>query len=181
MSSQSKQAGISLLEVVVSIPILVIGILALLTAASNALTTVRLTQEDLIAKQKAREALESVYTARSTQQITFAMIQNVGGGGIFLDGPQVVADPGADGLVNTADDGAVERMFLPGPDGNLGTADDVVFPLSNYSREIQISNIVNADGTVNPDLRQIDVIMSYRLPNGAQRRYSIRTYVSRYS
>lgn len=181
MQKKGREKGVSLLEVLVSIPILVMGILALLAAASQAVNTVMSTQDDLIGKQKAREALESVFTSRSTQQISFAMIQNASNGGIFMDGPQVVADAGADGLVNTVDDGAVERVILPGPDGNLGTVDDILLPLANYSREILISPIINADGTVNPDLRQLDVIVRYRLPSGGQRTYRIRTFVSRYS
>ena len=37
--------------------------------------------------------------------------------------------PGLDGLVNTADDGAIEELRHPGADGILNNADDIVMPL----------------------------------------------------
>ena len=61
-------------------------------------------QENLIARQKALEAMESIYTARNTQQITFAQIANIASGGIFTSGATQLLSAGPDGLVNTADD-----------------------------------------------------------------------------
>ncbi len=59
----------------------------------------------LIAREKAREAIESVHAARDTGEASWATIRNVLDGGVFLDGAQPIKDPGDDGLVNTADDG----------------------------------------------------------------------------
>jgi len=68
----------------------------------------------LIAREKAREAVESVHTARDTGELAWAKINNVGqGAGIFVVGPQPMKAPGNDGLANTADDGAVERLRRP--------------------------------------------------------------------
>ena len=69
--------GFSLLEVVMAIIVLVVGLLSLLTLFSQSIVSMYLVQEDLIAGQKAREAVESIYTARDTQQVTFDMIQNI--------------------------------------------------------------------------------------------------------
>ena len=74
---------------------------------------------DLIATQKAQEAIESVFAARDSHTVTWAQLRNVIGtgsdGGIFLDGAQSIKDPGADGIVNTADDAlAVESTRYPG-------------------------------------------------------------------
>ena len=55
--------------------------------------------------------------------LTWAQIRNVAGasgsdGGIFLDGARDVREPGADGLMNTTDDGALAEVIKPGPDGS---------------------------------------------------------------
>ena len=73
----------------------------------------------LIAREKAREAVESVHTARDTRTITWAQIRNVSAGGVFLDGEQPLNAAGNDGLVDTADDAdaGVETQRDPGPDG----------------------------------------------------------------
>ncbi len=77
--------------------------------------------------------------------LTWAQIRNVNGAGgdngVFLDGPRDVREPGADGLANTADDGAIAQVVKPGPDGLLGTADDEITPLVGFTREIEIRDI----------------------------------------
>ncbi len=82
-------------------------------------------------------------------------------------------DPGPDGLVNTADDGAVVQVIKPGPDGLLGTADDQAQPLFGFTREIEIRNITTT-------LRQIRVIVRYRTANGSGQ-YVLTTYLSTYA
>ena len=184
---RDKQAsGFSLVEVIVAMVILVVGLVSLAALFGQAIGTMQLVQEDLIVKQKARETLESIYTARNTQQVTFDMIRNVSdisvGGipGIFLDGFQPLRDPGADALAATADDGAIEESVLPGPDGLLGTLDDVIRSLGSIEREIVIQPIVRADGTVNPDLRQITISFRYTDAQGPQRTYRVGSYISRF-
>ena len=78
-----SSSGYSLLEVLLAMGVLVIGLLSLLAFFSQTIVNMYLTQEDLLAKLKARETLESIYTARNTQQITFDMIENTPTG-IFL-------------------------------------------------------------------------------------------------
>jgi hypothetical protein len=126
-----------------------------------------------VAKEKAVEAIESVTSARDTRVIVWNQIRNVANGGIFRDGPQPMRTPGLDGLVNTADDGAVETEVDPGPDGILGTGDDIVFALANYTREIRITDIA-------PNLRQVLVIVIYQ--RGAMiRQYQMITYISSFA
>jgi len=182
----SPARGFSLVEVIVAMVILVIGLVSLAALFGQAIGTMQLVQEDLIVKQKARETLESIYTARNTQQVTFDMIRNVSdvsvGGipGIFADGFQPLRQPGGDGLAGTADDGAVEELVLPGPDGLLGTLDDDIRSLGTIEREIVIQPIVRADGTVNPDLRQITINFRYAVAQGPQRTYRVGSYISRF-
>ena len=76
-----------------------------------------------------------MFAARDSHKLTWAQIRNVQGAsgsdnGVFLDGPQPLRTAGADGVVNTADDGPVETMTYPGPDQRIGTADDTVVTLS---------------------------------------------------
>lgn len=173
-AATARQAGFSLVEVMISIAILTIGLLALAAAFGAALASTQSTQEDLIARQKAMEAMESIFTARQTQQITFAQIRNAASGGIFTDGPTTLQDAGADGLVGTGDDvdfaahgicpAGPECVVMPGPDGILGTPDDLALPLSNFTRTITITNVLNPDLSVNPNLRQITVTVSYVKP-----------------
>ena len=77
-----------MLEATVASVILVVGLVGLASLFSPSLTSLEYTRQDLIAKQKAREALESVYSARNDGTIGFAGIQNVSNGGIFVDGFQ---------------------------------------------------------------------------------------------
>ena len=79
-AADSGQQGFALLETLIAIVILMIGLLAVLATFAMALGNTNTVQLDSIARQKATEALESIFTARQTSQITFAAIQNVGAG-----------------------------------------------------------------------------------------------------
>jgi hypothetical protein len=149
-------------------------------------------QQNLIARQKTLEAMESIYTARNSQQISFAQIANTTSGGIFTAAPTQLLAPGNDGLVNTADDlnfpaaGACpagpECITLPGPDGILGTADDVGMSLANFRRQITLGPVLEVDGvTVNPNLKQITVTVSYSTGTSTVPRvYSVTGLISQW-
>jgi prepilin-type N-terminal cleavage/methylation domain-containing protein len=167
----AKERGFTLIETMFAIVVLSIGILTVVAAFATAIATTHNAQENLIARQKALEAMESIFTARNTQQITFSQINNIGSGGIFTTGATQLLDAGNDGLVNTADDvpfpakgvcpAGPECITLPGPDGILGTADDIPMSLANFTRQIQIGPVLEPDGSLNPNLRQITVTVSY--------------------
>ena len=104
-SRKHPQQGFALLETLIAIVVLMIGLLAVLATFAMAVSNTTAVQNDSIARQKAAEAIESIYTARQTGQLTFNQIQNVGAGaGIFKVGFTPMMDPGPDGLDNTADD-----------------------------------------------------------------------------
>jgi type II secretory pathway pseudopilin PulG len=178
-SKRVHQEGFSILEVLIATVIITVGLVSLLGLFASALSSMQLSQEELIAKQKSKEMLEAVYAARNSQQITFDMIQNVADGGIFLGGPQQLKDSGPDGIPDTADDGQIEEIVLPGADGVLGTADDDHRPLTEFTREVTFRPLFRPDASVNPDLRQVDVKISY-LTIGKRRSYSLSGYISRY-
>lgn len=189
---KSDQRGFSLIEVMISVAILTIGLLAMIGTFVTALQSTRWAQEDLIAKQKAMEALESIYTARNTSQLPFARIANISGGGIFTDGYTQMLAAGNDGLVGTADDAnfpangpcaaGVENIRLPGPDGILGNADDSCMSLSTFSRQILVSQVLQQPGNVpNPNLKQITINVQYFRPGmRAPRVYTVQALMSSY-
>jgi prepilin-type N-terminal cleavage/methylation domain-containing protein len=167
------QAGFTVVEVLVAATILSVGLLTMAYTFTVGFSMVLTAQEDTVARQKAREAIESVLTARNTETLTYAQIANISQGGVFIDGFAGLTVAGADGLVNTVDDGVVETIINPGPDGFLGTADDIVMILSGYERQVEIS-------TLSPILRQITVTIRYRTPPGLQRQVRLTCYVSPY-
>jgi prepilin-type N-terminal cleavage/methylation domain-containing protein len=179
----AAEQGFTLIEVLIAMLILTIGLLSLLGVITLGVTTVAASSPMLIAREKAREAVESVHTARDTGELAWNRVNNVANGGVFLAGMQDVKLPGPDGLVNTTDDTTIEEIRNPGIDGILGNTDDVVTQLSNnlFQREIAITTL-NQDGTtaVNPNLRQITVNVRYRVLGG-WRTYSLTTYISNYS
>jgi prepilin-type N-terminal cleavage/methylation domain-containing protein len=172
------ETGFTLIEVLVAMMLLTIGTLAV--AGSVAIGARRLTgsQDQLLASERAAEAAESVFKARDNRTLSWAQIRNIAGAsgaddGIFQDGPQDVRAPGTDGLVNTADDGAIEQIVTPGADGLLGTSDDVQTPLYGMTREIEIRDLTAT-------LRQLRVIVRYRSSMGTQQ-FVLTTYLSAYA
>ena len=74
----ATESGFSLLEVVISMAILTVGLVSLLGVFGLAMASTQTSQQDMIAKQLANEAMESIVTARNTSQISWDDIQNVG-------------------------------------------------------------------------------------------------------
>jgi uncharacterized protein (TIGR02598 family) len=182
MRPASSERGFSLIEMVVATGILAAGLLSLVGILVLGLNHLKSSSPSLIAREKAREAVESVHAARDTRVITWAQIKNVSAGGVFVDGDQPMNKPGADGLVNTADDATqgLEEQISAGVDGVLGTGDDVHTPLRDFTRKIEITNLLDAQGAVNPDLRQIRVAVRYKVGSN-WRTYTLTTYISSYS
>jgi prepilin-type N-terminal cleavage/methylation domain-containing protein len=175
-----NDAGFSLIETMVAMAIVVVALMALAQAFVVGMAHMNSSTYDVIAREKAREAVESVHTARDTRTIGWAQIRNVSGGGVFLDGPQSLRGvPGneGDGLVNTTDDAGLPMQFIvtPGPDQVLGTPDDLNQLLTNFTREIEIRDIAGS-----ATLRQLRVIMRYSVGN-RQLTYVVTTFVSSFS
>lgn len=189
-TQKRHQEGFTMIEVMISIVVLTVGLVSMLAMFSISMAATNSAQEDMIAKQEAAETLESIFTARNTAQVNWNAIQNVANGGIFKDGPQLIQDPGPDGLDGTADDlngnascpGPSQCLQLPGKDGVLGTADDVWLPLNNYRRTILIQNTTLPNGAPDNTLRQITVTVTYITSQfrEVQKQYSIGAYISSY-
>jgi len=172
-------AGFSLVEAVVGLTLLSVGLIGILGAFMQGMHTISGSNYDIVAREKAVEALESVFSSRDTRTITWSKVRNVQGetgsdGGIFKDGPQNMYLPGADGFVNTADDSAtLEAIVQPGPDGLLGTGDDLRQELRRFTREIELR-------TINPTLRLLRVTIRYYVGR-EERVYEVSTYISSYA
>lgn len=177
-SERSQDTGFALVEVLIAMVLVIVAVLGLLNATVLMARKITGSQDQFIASQRAAEAIESVFKARDNRVLTWAQIRNRVGAtgndnGVFIDGPQTVREPGADGLINTADDGAIADVVKPGPDGLLGTGDDVRTPLFGFTREIEIRDL-------SVTLRQLRVIVRYRTATG-NGQYILTTYVSAYA
>jgi prepilin-type N-terminal cleavage/methylation domain-containing protein len=181
----SGENGFSLIETLIAMAILATGLLSMAGVFIMGLSQLAGSSASLIAREKAREAVESVHTARDIRTLPWCRIRNVGtptgcadgAAGAFITGAQPLRTPGNDGLVNTADDGDVEVSVGPGADGILGTEDDVATPMINYTRQIVIENMLLANGTPNPNLRRVTVTIGFRV-GSSPRTYTLTTYIS---
>jgi prepilin-type N-terminal cleavage/methylation domain-containing protein len=186
--SASTEAGFSLVETLIAMAILAGALLSLAGVFAMGLRHLAGSTPNLLAREKAREAVESVHTARDTGLITWGEINNVANGGVFRNPelPGVVPMPatqplrkaGPDGLVNTADDdAALEAIISPGLDGQIGNADDISTPMATFARQIEITPLLDAGGAVMPTLRQLRVTITY-LVGRDRRQYVLTTYIS---
>jgi type II secretory pathway pseudopilin PulG len=148
---KGSEAGFSYIDVLIGITILLIGVLAMISAMTSAVFMTTQNQNQLTAKQIAASTLESIFSVRDIRVLQFSAIGNVGDpqipGGIFLNGPQPIwPTAGKDGIVGTADD-------KDGPDGIPNSGDEGV-PMQGFQRQIKITNIPDPDRpTAPPTLR----------------------------
>jgi type II secretory pathway pseudopilin PulG len=182
MGKQSKKRGargFTLLETMIAMVVLIVGVLGLAAMMATSLTYMQNAENDFIAQQKAEEALEAIFTAKYTDNITFAQIANTSSTppGVFLPTPQPILQPGADGLVGTSTDSTAPPayIYLPGPDGLMGTADDIALRLSGFTRTITINNVAS-----DANLRTITVTVNYTVGR-TNRTYTMNSYISAFN
>jgi prepilin-type N-terminal cleavage/methylation domain-containing protein len=190
---KKQQRGFTLIETMIAIVVMTVGLLALVASFAAALTATQSAQEDLVARHKALDAMESIYTARNAQQIPFASINNTASGGIFLSGAQPLLCAGADGIVGTGDDapcvipgsgaacpGGIECLRLPGADGILGNGDDITQSLSNFSRTITFNPTLLPSGAPNQNLIAVTITVTYSKAGWPNRDYTVNGLISSY-
>lgn len=196
VKTPKSESGFTLIEVMIATVVMTVGILAVMASFATAIAATASAQEDLVARHKALDAMESIYTARNSQQLPFASINNIANGGVFKSGAQPLLCAGPDGLVGTADDvactapdtgaacpGGVECLVLPGPDGVLGTGDDVTQGLSNFTRTITFNTVdlpAAQGGGVNANLMAVTIAVTYTKPGWPARTYSVNGLISSY-
>ena len=167
------QSGFSLIETVFAIGVLTVGALGMAGIFTTGMQKTASSPNDLLSNQKAAEAIESVFSARDSHLLVWAQLRNVSAGGVFKDGPQPMTTDGPDGVLNTADDGPVEKVMLPGPDQKMGTADDITKTLTGLTREIKIVDL-------STDLRSVTVTITY-LDGAITRSYILMAYISSFA
>jgi len=153
-----SESGFSLVETLVSMLVLTVGVLGLSQAFVSGVQKSISAPYEVLATQKAAEAVESVFAARDSHTISWAEMKNVADGGVFLNAATAMKTAGADGVLNTSDDGAVESFTFPGPD---------------FTRKIEI---VELSGF----LRQITVTITYPA-NGQTKTYAVTALISQYA
>jgi prepilin-type N-terminal cleavage/methylation domain-containing protein len=185
---QRRQSGFSLIEVMIATVVLVVGLVGLLGLFGLAVKTTQTSQENLIAKQVANNAMESILASRNAAQVSWLQIQNVGAGttpdGIFLTGFQDATNgihgPGADKIYGTADDASdpIEYYKIAGRDGFVGTGDDQTILLSRYFRKIEIAPVAGTNS-----VRQVTITVMYQASPQYQlyKYYVLQTYISQFS
>jgi hypothetical protein len=169
-------AGVSLIETMIAMLVLTVGAIGMASVFLYGMQSATSSPNELIATQKAAEAIESVFSARDSHTITWDQLRNASDGGIFVDGATDMKVAGQDGILNTADDGAIESTPMPGPDQVLGTDDDTRQTLTGFTREITISELSPAS----PDLRMVTVVIRYQAGT-VTRAYTLSAYISRYA
>jgi prepilin-type N-terminal cleavage/methylation domain-containing protein len=175
-SKTKRQKGFTLIEVMIAMGILSFGVLSLVTVFTQGLVASNQVQIQYIAQQKAQEAMETIFTARDTRLLTYAQIQNVSNGGVFLDGAQPLYAPGPDGMFGTADDDATNPdsiVTAPGADNIFGTSDDIKTNLNPWmTRTIQITN-----SATTANLRNVTVTVNWTF-QGRSNNYSVSSLLS---
>jgi prepilin-type N-terminal cleavage/methylation domain-containing protein len=179
----SSGHGFSLIEVMIAMVILMVGLLGLLALFTTALTATSNAQQDLIAKQKARELLEAVYSSRDDAGMAWGQIQNDNvAGGAFKTGwqPLLRVTPNTNQILGTSQPNGpgegptLDYVLAPDPAGNL----TVQVPLGNYRRRVDILPVLYPDGSTNQNLRSITVTV--RVLGRTNRDYTVAGYISSY-
>lgn len=175
----ASPAGFSLIEAMIAMVVLAFGVLGLAAMMTDGIAYMNMSQADFIAQQKAEAAIESIFYARDSKIYSWAQLQNITTAqGVFLTAPEVLCDPGPDGIVDTVDDNVanVDVIWAPGPNGILtDPANATRMALSTYTRTIVIADVPG-----DPNVRTITVTISYTAGR-FKRNYTLTSYISRFS
>ncbi|HEU4388807.1 MAG TPA: hypothetical protein VFV34_13480 [Blastocatellia bacterium] len=176
-----SENGFSYIDVLIAVSILLIGVMALVSAITYAVVGTTRNQQQLVAKQYASTTIEAIFTARDLAakfgdtNLTWNVIGNTGSAsvpaGLFPSGRQKIYDgAGADGIVGTPDDQA-------GLDGTLNTADDAPL-VDGFERTITITDVPDPERPAAAiTMRQIDVTIHYFV-GGRERQEVFSTYIA---
>lgn len=167
-----SQRGFSLIEMMIATVVTSVGLIAMIGLFARSLAIMQYAQEGIIAKQKAREALEGVYAARDDSSLSFTQIDNFANGGIFKDGfVQMMLNTNTGISGTTSDSTTPDSVVLDGQ----------TIPLVNYRRQILFSPLPAVGGGGNdPNIKQVAVTVRVYSPGGRTRDYTVTGYVSKF-
>lgn len=176
-----QQNGFSYIDVMISMLIFLIGILAMGGALMSNRMRAQIIEKQVVAKQLALSSLESIMAAKELKPADeisgWDTIGNVGSNlvsganrGIFESGYRPIRQGhGADGIMGTADDACTGT-------GVCGTNSTPI--LTGYDRKIEITDITSTDySTVRQ--RNLKVTIRYDV-NGKLMEESLKTIVTDY-
>jgi prepilin-type N-terminal cleavage/methylation domain-containing protein len=180
MSKLKHQKGFTLIETMIAMAVMSFGILSVVALFTQGLRSSAQAQIQFIAQAKAQSAMETIFTARDTHLLSWAQINNVSKGGVFLDGPQAMLAAGPDGLYGTADDDVNNPdTIIVGPPGNndiITTSGDQVINLNpNMTRTILFTPVT---GTQN--LNRVTITINYT-SQGQPGQFVLICYISNYA
>lgn len=179
---KTSESGISVIEVMVATLIVTVSLMALAMTMTSGVSAMFVTQQQLVAKQKAKETLEAAFASRSTTDLEFDDLESQSNGGIFVEGWQSLHRMGPDGIALTDDDAdePIESINLVGPDGLLGTSDDQTHQLTGFERRIFFTPVYMKPDVVDEDIRMMTVEVRFK----ANQRWftvSVHSYISRFA
>lgn len=176
-----NHAGFSYIDLLISMMIFMIGILAMTGALLSNRMRAQLIEKQLSAKQLALSSMESVMAAKElnpTEEISgWDTIGNVGSNyvnganrGVFeTDFRPIRQSPGADGIIGTADDACTGT-------GACGTNSSPL--VTGFTRKIEISDISSTDYTTIRQ-RNVQITIRYQV-NGRSLDEVLKTIVTDY-
>jgi hypothetical protein len=149
-----EESGFSLVETLIALGVLTVGAIGMAAVFAQGLKSTATSPNELLATQKAAEAIESVFSARDARTLTWDKVQNVSDQGVFVNAATDMNLAGVDGILNTGDSG--EELESPN--------------LRRFTRQIRIVQL-------STDLRSITVTITY--PAGSTTRtYQLTSYIS---
>jgi type IV pilus modification protein PilV len=165
--------GFTLIEVMIAMVILLVGLLMILALFAKGLSATQYAQQDMIAKQKAREQLEAIFASRNDGRVVWNSIQNVPTG-MYLTGFNplyAVRSNSTDIMGTTFNGGAGSYDFFVTRTGTTGGF--VLVPLNPPQWQRQVTILPDPGG--NPNLRQITVTVRVTPPGlgGGYRDYTV--------
>lgn len=186
----NRETGFSYIDVLISITILLVGVLALVSALTANLVRSYESEKRIISKQLALSTIESIISARDVKRAGaidgWNTIGNVGNNpvdgtpqGIFLnDWKPIREDLGWDGVAGTIDDACsgTAPCTVPGRPTNSSPV------LTGYQRKIIITDIPDPERPTPPHpigIRKIEVKIRFYV-NGAAREEIGETLLTNY-
>ncbi|MGQ0543569.1 MAG: type IV pilus modification PilV family protein [Blastocatellia bacterium] len=190
LNKRSSESGFSYIDVMIAIVIMMVGILAMLSALTANLVRSLESEKRVTAKQMALSTIESIISAKEIERAgvvdgwdsvrnTMVTVPVGETNGIFLPGVHPVREEmGWDGVAGTIDDACPAT----GPCVVSGRPNNTSPVILGYQREIVITDIDDPERpfpTYPIARRRIDVNITYFV-NDAARRESASTIVSKY-
>ena len=178
--SNRSEAGFSYIDVMIAVMVLMIGILALLSAISGAVLQARTHEQQLLAKQVATSVMESIMSVKETDadRLGWDAVGNVG------------ANPDASGVARGIFAVGFQPAYSdPGPDEVLGTSDDTGTQVSGVQRRVVITDVCDQErpsyncspaGERAVKFRSVTVSVTYFV-GGLQRQENVATVLTDYS